>query len=369
MTGKVIIGTRELINPVKTGICPELEPVGYIITESTVEKEVIFGMKLLIEMIFKSSARYLMASDLHISTIQADYDLLQEKHAKLIESESNYKDISENLEQRVNEQVKTIEMAQLKLYESEKLASVGLLAAGVAHEINNPLAFIRSNLDTSQTYINDLSEVLSKFKSLTDNDVINQLWKDIDVDYIVVDFNDLINESISGVERVKKIIEDLKQFSSVDHSHVEIVDLNEQITSACNIASLTESKDKSIKLNLNPIPQLKCQAGQISQAILNLIVNAQRATSIKGNVTVVSQLVDENIVIIIEDTGCGISQANLRRIYDPFFTTNDIGKGTGLGLTVSRDIILQHHGTIDIESTEGVGTVVTINLPVKQDRA
>ncbi|MDH5735453.1 MAG: ATP-binding protein, partial [Gammaproteobacteria bacterium] len=309
--------------------------------------------------------RYLMASDLHLQTVQSDYHDLKKKHQALQESEDRYKDLAENLECRVAEQVKTIDRAQRQLYQAEKLASVGQLAAGVAHEINNPVGFIQSNLAVSKKYVEDFflfSEILGKED---DVQVLRNAWKQLDLDFTVEDFKNLIDESLDGAKRVTKIVSQLKEFSNVDHSKVEIIDVNDRIVTACNIAELEINKKAELIQSLSTLPGLKCQSGQLSQVFLNILLNAKQAVGVDGRIVVTSLYRDGNIIVEISDNGPGISADSLSRIFDPFYTTKDVGEGTGLGLTVSRDIIVNHDGDIVVESKKGEGTTVRISLPVK----
>jgi two-component system, NtrC family, sensor kinase len=350
----------------KTPLCPELEPLGYLITNETIDDKLLLSVKKMMEIILKSSVRYLMASDLHLETVQTDYKNLKQEHKALMESEARYKDLAENLEQRVAEQVETIDQAQRQLYQAEKLASVGQLAAGIAHEINNPLGFIQSNLSTSKSYVVDFLSFSEKLKIENNVSILRESWNELNLDYTIEDFQDLLDESIHGVQRVSKIVSDLKEFSSVDQSKEEIVDINNHIRSACNIAQIEITKKAQLIQNLAELPKIKCQSGQLSQVFLNILLNAEQIIDDDGEITVTSCVSDEGKIIVeITDNGPGIPDKILKRVFDPFYTTRDVGEGTGLGLTVSRDIIMNHDGVIEIQSAVNKGTTVRIILPVK----
>ncbi|MDH5472468.1 MAG: ATP-binding protein [Gammaproteobacteria bacterium] len=358
--GRLLTGETRLVE-----IRPELESVGCLIVEKNIDDKLVDAVRKILELLLKSSIRYLMASDLHLQTVQSDYHDLKKKHQALQESEDRYKDLAENLECRVAEQVKTIDRAQRQLYQAEKLASVGQLAAGVAHEINNPVGFIQSNLAVSKKYVEDFflfSEILGKED---DVQVLRNAWKQLDLDFTVEDFKNLIDESLDGAKRVTKIVSQLKEFSNVDHSKVEIIDVNDRIVTACNIAELEINKKAELIQSLSTLPGLKCQSGQLSQVFLNILLNAKQAVGVDGRIVVTSLYRDGNIIVEISDNGPGISADSLSRIFDPFYTTKDVGEGTGLGLTVSRDIIVNHDGDIVVESKKGEGTTVRISLPVK----
>ena len=319
----------------------------------------------MLELFMQSGARYFMASEMHIEVVKADYEELQRRHAALMESEARYKALAENLEMRVKEQVNTIESARRQLYQAEKLASVGQLAAGVAHEINNPIGFIRSNLGTAQSYVQKFQSVAGQVKS-SGNAALATAWQTADLDFVLADFPSLLQESVDGADRVARIVSDLKGFSSIDQPEEEIVDLNDCIRSACNVATNQINSRADLKLALGELPPLRCKAGHLSQVFLNLLLNAAQAMKERGEIRIQSGIENGQIVIRFSDTGCGIPPEVLPRIFDPFFTTQDVGSGSGLGLTVSRDIITAHGGNIEVESEVGTGTTFTIYLPVNK---
>ena len=340
----------------------DLETVGYLETAAADEARMRAAANML-ELFMQSGARYFMASEMHIEVVKADYEELQRRHAALMASEARYKALAENLEERVKEQVSTIESARLKLYQTEKLASVGQLAAGVAHEINNPIGFIRSNLGTAQSYVQKFRSVAGQVKS-SGNTALVGAWQAADLDFVLEDFPSLLQESVDGADRVARIVSDLKGFSNVDQAEEEIVDLNDRIRSACNVAANQINSRADLKLALGELPPLRCKAGHLSQVFLNLLLNAAQAMKERGEIRIQSSIENDQIVIRFSDTGCGIPAEVLPRIFDPFFTTRDVGSGTGLGLTVSRDIITAHGGNIEVSSKLNAGTTFTIHLPI-----
>ena len=342
----------------------DLEAVGYLETAAKDEARVR-AVTVILESFMRSGARYFMASEMHIEVVKPDYEELQRRHAALAESEARYKALAENLEERVEEQVNTIESAQRQLYQAEKLASVGQLAAGVAHEINNPIGFIRSNLVTAQSYVKKFQSVAGQVKS-SGNAALVDAWQAADLDFALEDFPSLLQESVDGADRVTRIVSDLKNFSNVDRAEEEIADLNESIRSACNVAANQINSRADLKLTLGELPPLRCNAGHLSQVFLNLLLNAAKAMKQRGEIHVQSGVEHGQIVMRFSDTGCGIPPEVLPRIFDPFFTTSDVGSGTGLGLTVSRDIITAHGGSIEVDSQVGTGTIFTIHLPLNK---
>lgn len=346
----------------------ELEIVGYLETlapDEASDEARARAATVILESFMRSGARYFMASEMHIEVVKADYEELQLRHAALTASEARYKTLAENLEERVKEQVSTIESAHRQLYQAEKMASVGQLAAGMAHEINNPIGFIRSNLSTASFYVQKFQSVAEQIKS-GNAAQITSAWQAAGLDLVVEDFPSLLQESINGADRVARIVSDLKVFSNIDQAEEGIVDLNDSIRSSCNVAANQINSRAELKLSLGELPSMRCNAGHLSQVFLNLLLNAAHAMEKRGEIRIQSGVENNQIVIRISDTGSGIPPEVLPRIFDPFFTTRDVGSGTGLGLTVSRDIITAHGGTIEVSSKLTVGTTFTIQLPIKQ---
>jgi len=341
----------------------DLEVTGYL--EAVADGAKGQAAASMLELILLSGARYYMASELHLEVVKTDYEELQRRHAALQESEARYRSLAESLEERVNEQVSTIESAHRCLYQAEKLASVGQLAAGVAHEINNPIGFIRSNLGTALSYLQKIQSMSQQIKSSGNVELLN-IWQSADLDFVLEDFVSLLQESMEGADRVARIVADLKDFSNVDRAAEEVVDLNECIRSACNVAANQVSSHADLKLELGVLPLLRCRAGHLSQVFLNLLLNAAQAMKERGEICIRSSVADGQIVIRFIDTGCGIPDEIIHRIFDPFFTTRDVGEGTGLGLTVSRDIVVSHGGHIEVDSKAGAGTTFSVYLPVNQ---
>ncbi len=340
----------------------DLETIAYLESPSSDETK-LRAAALLLEVLMQSGARYFMASEIHIEVVKEDFAELQRKHAALKESEARYKALAEHLDERVKVQVGTIESTQRQLYQAEKMASLGQLAAGVAHEINNPIGFIRSNLNTASAYVQKINSMAELIKA-QGSAQLAAAWQAADLDFVLEDFVSLLNESISGADRVTRIVADLKGFSNVDQAEEAIINLNDNIRAVCNIAASQINKKADLKLTLGELPTLRCHAGHLNQVFLNLLLNAAQAMKTRGEIHIQSGVEKKKIVICISDTGSGIPAEVLPRIFDPFFTTREVGSGTGLGLTVSRDIITALGGRIEVESTMGIGTKFTIYLPI-----
>lgn len=272
-----------------------------------------------------------------------------------------------------------LKLAQTQLLQSEKMASIGQLAAGVAHEINNPIGYVRSNLSTLQTYANGLLELVSSFDEFceslpiaqqTQRSQIEGLKKKIDFSYLKEDLPQLLTESRDGIERVKKIVLDLRDLShagQTENDEWTVTDIHRGIESVLNIVASEMKYKAEVKLNLGAIPPIECMASQLNQVFLNLLINATQAIVERGTIEISTYRQADEICITITDSGQGISAADLPRIFDPFFTTKPVGKGTGLGLSLSYGIIKKHKGRIEVDSKIGVGTSFRIFLPVHRD--
>ncbi|MBU0593250.1 MAG: GHKL domain-containing protein [Gammaproteobacteria bacterium] len=360
-TGNVLIGASIASEQARRmPVVLELEPVGYLECVNADESRMQSAVALL-ELLLRGAARYKMASGLHIESVQADYETLKRKHAALEESEARFKTLSEQLEVRVQEQVRALEESSRQLYQAEKMASVGRLAAGVAHEINNPIGFVRSNLSTAQAY---LEKFASLDEAISSGQPLAQRWKELNMGFVLEDFDDLLKESISGIDRVARIVADLKGFSNVDRGEEEMADLNESLRQACQAIAGHLPQGVEVVQELGDIPRVLCLPGYLNQAFLNLLENALQAVSAGGEIKVKTVREGDEIVIAISDNGCGIPEDVLQQVFEPFFTTKDVGLGTGLGLTVVRDIVRVHGGKVSIESLPDAGTTVTIRLPV-----
>ena len=267
-----------------------------------------------------------------------------------------------------------IQHAQEQLVQSEKMASIGQLAAGVAHEINNPVGYVYSNLNALDRYVKDVFAILSSYEqaetAITDPDMraaIQREKHNADMTYLKEDLPNLLAESREGLERVKKIVQDLKDFSrkSSDDEAWQITDVHKCLDSTINIV-WNELKYKcDLKRDYGVLPEIECQPGQLNQVLMNMLVNAGHAIDSHGTISVGTGTQDDMVWIAIRDTGAGIAPENLTRIFDPFFTTKPVGQGTGLGLALSYGIIQKHNGRIEVESQLGQGTTFRIWLPLQ----
>lgn len=261
-----------------------------------------------------------------------------------------------------------LKSTHMQMLQQEKLASIGQLAAGVAHEINNPMGFISSNLGTLGKYTERLHSFMEQQAAAVRADAVDDLAtarKKLKIDYVLEDIPKLLTESIDGAERVRKIVQNLKSFSRIDQAEQQEADLNDCIDSTLSIA-WNELKYKcTVEKEYGELPRVKCYPQQLNQVFLNLLVNASHAIEKEGVVKIRTWLQDEYAHIAVSDNGCGIPEEIRTRIFEPFFTTKEPGKGTGLGLSISYDIVQKHGGELSVASVVGSGTTFTIRLPVK----
>ncbi|RJQ80082.1 MAG: response regulator [Desulfobacteraceae bacterium] len=270
-----------------------------------------------------------------------------------------------------------------ELMQSQKMASIGQLAAGVAHEINNPTGFVSSNLKTLDDYQKDLNRLIEAYQKLRQAvkelpavsgcaDVgrvigdIESLEDEIDIDYVRNDLKELLAESMEGTERIKRIVEDMKYFAHPGQDKVQDTDINKGLNSTLNIVN-NELKYKAVVIKeFGELPIISANPQQLNQVFANILVNAAQAIESRGEIRIKTQHLDDCVQIHISDTGCGIPDHHLQRIFEPFFTTKEVGKGTGLGMNIAYNIIKKHGGDIKVQSQVGQGTQFTIRLPVDQ---
>lgn len=265
---------------------------------------------------------------------------------------------------------------QAQLVQADKMASIGQLAAGVAHEINNPIGFITSNLGSLKGYVDDLKKFISECDGLVKaaaegsdgvSDAaasVKAVREEADIDYVLSDLEDLIDESIEGTTRCRKIVGDLKDFSHVDNPDASSENLNELLEKTLNVAKNEIKYKCQVEKDLGDIPEIPCFGGKLGQVFLNLFVNAAQAIEECGTLRVATSKEGDDIRITVSDDGCGIPEEHLTKIYDPFFTTKEVGKGTGLGLNLTYNMVQAHGGRIEVQSKVGEGTTFDIWLPI-----
>jgi PAS domain S-box-containing protein len=269
-----------------------------------------------------------------------------------------------------------LKQAESHLVQSEKLAGLGQMVAGIAHEINNPLAFVNNNAAVAQRDMGALAELLNLYRQadamIAQHDPalatrINDAAERIDASYTLDNLRELMARSREGLDRIRRIVNDLRDFARLDDSDLQDADLNAGIASTVNIiaAGAARLKDVQIEQRLaSVIPLVACYPGKINQVVMNLLANAIDASPAGGKVTVESRATPRHVEIAVSDQGPGIDPAIRHRIFDPFFTTKAPGDGTGLGLSISYGIVREHGGEIDVVSEPGRGATFTVRIPL-----
>ena len=290
-----------------------------------------------------------------------------------------------HLEQLVEQRTQALQLEiderkhlESQLVQSEKLASLGQLAAGVAHEINNPVGFISSNLNTLDGYFNQLQQMLEAYRhseeiipSQPQRDQLKALRTTLELDFLKEDIPILIRESKDGIGRVVQIVKDLKNFSRVDNDQTwQFSNLQQGIDSTLNIVASELKYKADVVKHYMPLPDIECLASQLNQVVMNLVINAAQAMGPeRGTITISNGVEGENIWLEVADDGCGIAPQTVQKIFDPFFTTKPVGEGTGLGLSLSYGIVKKHRGSISVSSELGKGTTFRVVLPIRQTTA
>jgi len=287
--------------------------------------------------------------------------------------------LNSDLEKRVEERTRELEQSnveiqsaleelkstQLAMLQQEKMASIGILAAGVAHELNNPIGFVHSNLGTMGRYCDKIVRVLEAYRTrLGEDEELRALETREKFSFVLEDLPDLVRESLEGTERVRRIVADLKSFSHPNRDHPVEADLNDCLEKALNITHNELKYKAEIVRDFEPLPPCRCWETQLTQVFMNLLMNAAQAIEESGTIRVSTRHEGDEVVIAIRDDGCGIPEDVQMRIFTPFYTTKDPGEGTGLGLSISYDIIRKHGGTMTVQSTVGAGTTFTLRIPL-----
>jgi signal transduction histidine kinase len=290
---------------------------------------------------------------------QRTADLEQANH-QLLANNTELKQLNEKLES-----------AHIQLLQSEKMASIGQLAAGVAHEINNPIGFVNSNIGTLGKYMTNLFDVIAAYEAAEARvggntcPEVSQIKNKVDFSYLREDIPNLLKESQEGLTRVKRIVQDLKDFSHVDESNWQQANIEQGIDSTLNVVANEIKYKATVVKEYSGLPDIECMPSQLNQVIMNMLVNAAQAIEKNGVITIRTGSKGDEVWVEIEDTGKGIPPDHINRIFDPFFTTKKIGEGTGLGLALSYGIVQKHNGHIEVKSEVGKGTTFRVCLPVR----
>jgi signal transduction histidine kinase len=265
-----------------------------------------------------------------------------------------------------------LERLQAQIVHSEKMASLGQLSAGIAHELNNPAGFIYGNMELLQYYMEKLDQILAVYDGLefepAINDQIAKVKQKVRYETLLPDMRSMMADCREGAERIRDVVQNLRLFSRLDEAEFKRVDVHENLDSTIRLLSHYYGPGRvRLQRDYGTLPLVNCYASQLNQVWTNLLVNAAQATGADGEVRISTRQEGENAIIQISDNGCGIAAEELNKIFDPFFTTKPVGEGTGLGLSITYGIIEKHGGTIAVESKPGVGTQFTISIPLNPD--
>jgi signal transduction histidine kinase len=344
-------------------LCPGAESLALLVRDA-------------LQLTVTNNLKRMLTTEMHTTVVQESYDQLVETNRQLLESEGRYRELALELEHKVEERTAELQKVYSRMLQQEKLAAVGSLAAGMAHEINNPNGFVRSNLETFGRYFQKMKEAVQQYQLLiADNTPLPQLKqetenkrRELKLDFIFADTRDLLEQSIAGSDRIARIVADLKSFSHVDESGFSDVDLNDELERTLTVMAPQIAMDTVIERNLQPMPLLGCNPGLMSQAFFNIIQNALLSRETGLELKIASRMEGGEIVIEIMDNGCGIPADQLSRVFEPFFTTREVGSGTGMGLTVAREIVRSVGGSIEIVSAGQGGTTATMRLPLAEGK-
>ena len=293
---------------------------------------------------------------------------VQERTAQVMQQKAEIEVINRELVKTLDD----LKQAQSQLVQSEKMASLGQLVAGIAHEINNPVNFISAGVDSLSTNLEEIRQVLEIYHKINESNVaeklkeIEELKQRVEYKEAIREINKLIESIKNGTVRTTEIVKGLRTFSRLDEDILKTADIHEGIDSTLILLRNRYKNRIEIIRDYGDLPQVECYPGQLNQVFMNILSNAVDAIDDKGTITISTSLKNNNICISIKDSGNGIPENLLEKIFDPFFTTKGVGKGTGLGLSISQSIIEKHKGTIEVKSKPGKGTEFIIELPVSQ---
>jgi hemerythrin-like metal-binding protein len=322
---------------------------------------------------------------IYSTTLLDLFTLLTERNQRLVVVNEEVKraqvslaEANRTLEIRVKERTRDLsetlsklQHTQNRLMQSEKMAAVGQLAAGVAHEINNPVGFVTSNMGSLADYVGQLFALIDQYQAALSSlpaelgAALQAASKKMDLDYLRGDIPSLLEESRDGLTRVKNIVNGLRDFSRADDGKWTPTDVTEIVERALQIAGNEIKHKASLVKELAVLPPVACIASQINQVLVNLLVNAAQAVTPPGIITVRSGVQGESVWLEVSDNGCGMPEDVKKRIFEPFYTTKEVGKGTGLGLSISWEIVQRHNGEIEVTSAPGEGTTFRVTLPIQ----
>ncbi len=358
----------------------EGEPVGALrLSGDEIDPELLKAITSIIagtlNALLVGNLKRLLTTEIHTQVVNQSYNELLAANQQLTISEQKYRDLAESLEVRVQQRTDELKKRYTQMVSQEKMASIGQMAAGIAHEINNPLGFVLSNLNTLQKYLARFQEMLGFYRDplsaqLSHEDfqaAAEQLYKRLKLDFVAEDILELFEESIDGGQRVKKIVSDLKGFSHIDAMEEEQVDINEEIDRTLSVMAHKIPAGANVIRNFGELPRFSCLGGMLAQVLYNLLNNAIQSRQDALEITINTSWTGTELVVSIADNGPGVTSDLRSRIFEPFFTTREVGEGTGLGLAVVYDVVNGWGGRITLEESSAGGARFILHIPGKNN--
>jgi len=373
--GESVVEQQGTCREIRLPILVEGEPKGTLLLASAGQ---ILGLEAIarllqdsLQLTVTNNLKRMLTTEVHTSIVQESYEQLVSTNHRLMESERRYRTLARDLEIKVKERTAELQQAYQRMLQQEKLAAVGQLAAGMAHEINTPLGFINSNLNSFAKYQNRMAEMLGLYRLLltkesspeTIKQQTEQRWKELKLDFLLEDSGVLLGQSLEGADRIATIVAQLKGFAHLDGMEQQSMDLQHELKQLLAGLAPQLPPNSRITTDLQPLPPLVCRVPLLLQAFANILDNAIKSRSEGLELTVYARQESDLILVAISDNGCGIPAENLPHIFEPFFTTRPVGSGSGMGLTVAREAIIGAGGSIEVESLAGQGTTCRVTLP------
>ena len=324
-----------------------------------------------LQTLINGAMKRMLTSEAHTTIVNHSYEELLETNRRLGASEQQYRELAASLEIKVRERTEELNRAYAIMLQKEKLAAIGGLAAGMAHEINNPIGFVISNLHTLTKYAAKLKEMLEFYRT-TCEPVIPEYfarqaetrWRELKIGFVFTDIDGLVMQSLGGAERVQKLVADMRGFSHVDEAGTVPTDINLELEQTLSVLHHDIRQDIVIELNLATIPKARLNPALLSQAFFQILHNAIHLKTPELKISVTTCQLDNDLVITIADNGPGIPSDIRDRIFEPFFTTKDVGQGTGMGLTLAQQSMQALGGAIAVTSPPEGGTAFIVSIPV-----
>lgn len=324
-----------------------------------------------LQTLINGAMKRMLTSEAHTTIVNQSYEELLETNRRLGASERQYRELAATLEIKVRERTEELNRAYATMLQKEKLAAIGGLAAGMAHEINNPIGFVISNLHTLTKYAAKLKEMLEFYRLNCEPAFSENLakqaetrWKELKIGFVFTDIDGLVKQSLDGAERVQKLVADMKGFSHVDEVGPTSTDINHELEQTLSVLHHGIRQGIVIERNFGTIPKAHLNPALLSQALFHILQNAIQLKTPELKISITTGQMDNNVIIKITDNGPGISTDIRDRIFEPFFTTKDVGQGTGMGLTLAQQSIQALGGAIAVVSPPEGGTTFIVSIPV-----